>query len=222
MAAITLSTPLDANTFDELVVAGRKAVAAIGLSDRIDLAEPVELPSPPPGGVLDLTQFATSRRVIFRRLDAEKVAVDELSIGMQRIAVGTLRYRRWSDLFGLLTTSLTALDAIFPITQRAKAVRVEFVDRFQSIPGGADHFEIIRRDSEYLTPVVARKEAALHVHSGWFDFEEGPDVRRLTNINIDVNDIPIPPPPDPRRKISVLSIGQFENFKVFLTDPWSG
>jgi len=215
-ASIALSGPLDANTFDELVVAGRTAAAARNLTNRVDLADAVELPELPPGGVIELGSMPP-RRVVFRRMDVNGVSVDELSIGMRRIAVGTLRYGRWADFFGLLTPFLTALTQVYPITQNVKSVRLEYVDRFQSIPGGADHFEVINRDSEFLAPVVAEKTAALHVHSGWFDFEK-PQVRQLTNINIDVHDI-VHPTPDPRRKISILSVGQFEALEGTLDRP---
>jgi uncharacterized protein (TIGR04255 family) len=222
-ASIVLSVPIvDANTFDELVVAGRKAAAEQHLTDRVDMAEAIELPQPPPGAVVDLSQFSgmAPRRVLFRRLDAERVAVDELAIGAQRIAVGTLRYRRWSDLFRLLSKSLAALETIYPISQNTKSVRLEYVDRFESAPGGADHFEVLRRESDFLCRVIADKTAALHVHSGWFDFET-PHVRKLTNVNIDVHDITIPAPPDARRKITVLSMGQFEALQGTLDNPVS-
>jgi hypothetical protein len=48
---------------------------------------------------------------------------------------------------------------------------------------------------------------------------ETPRIRRLTNVNIDVNDIAIPPPPDPRRSISVVSMGQFEALEGALDTP---
>ena len=225
-ASIALATPLDANTFDELIVAGRKAAAAHSLTDRIDLLEGITIQAAqqPTTGGIDLSQIASTlprvppRRVVFRRLDAENVSVDELSIGMQQIAVGTVRYRRWTDFNSLLSASLTALQQIHPIIENVKLVRLEYVDRFQSVPGGADHFEVIQRDSVFLAPILRDKSAALHVHSGWFDFESA-NVRQLTNINIDVNDVPIPPPSDPRRNISILSLGQFEALTGTLDRP---
>jgi uncharacterized protein (TIGR04255 family) len=220
-ASIALANPLDANTFDELVVAGRKAAAAHGLTNRIDLPDPITIQQPV-AGAIDLSQITVPsmppRRVVLRRLDMENVSVDELSIGMQQIAVGTIRYRRWADFNSLLSASLTALQKIHPIIENVKSVRLEYVDRFQSVPGGADHFEVIKRDSVFLAPILRDKSAALHVHSGWFDFESS-NVRQLTNINIDVNDVPIPPPSDPRRNISILSMGQFEALMGTLDRP---
>jgi hypothetical protein len=46
---------------------------------------------------------------------------------------------------------------------------------------------VIRRDSLFITPAVNDKRAALHVHSGWFDFENT-ETRMLTNVNIDVSE----------------------------------
>ncbi len=214
--SIALAQPFDANTFDDLVIAGRKAAASQFLTDRVDLLDPIEL-NVGARAMIDMS-MPPPRRVVFRRLDVEKVSVDELSIGVHRIAVGTLRYRRWADLFGLFTSSLQALEAIYPITKNVRVARLEFVDRFNSTTSSADHFEVINRNSEFLAPVVASKTAALHVHSGWFEYESS-HVRKLTNINIDVNDASIPPPPDPKRTISVLSIGQFEALHGTLDKP---
>jgi uncharacterized protein (TIGR04255 family) len=217
-ASISFTDSLDPNAFDELIVAGRKAAATHNLTNRIDLLEPITIQQPA-SGKIDLTQIPMPlRRVVFRRLDTEGVSVDELSIGMQQIAVGTLRYRRWADFYSLLSTSLTALQQIYPVIENVKTVRLEYVDRFQSILGGGDHFEVIRRDSAFLPPIVGDKPAALHVHSGWFDFET-PNVRQLTNVNIDVSDVTVPPPPEPRRNVSILSMGQFEALTGTLDKP---
>jgi uncharacterized protein (TIGR04255 family) len=209
-ASIVLIAPLDANTLDELIVAARKAAAVHNLTDRIDLLEPVTIQQPASGRVeLSLGGMHPTRRVLFRRLDTDNLAVDELSIGVEQIAVGTLRYRRWADFYSLLSASLTALQQVYAIVQNVRSVRLEYVDRFRSAPGGADHFEVVQRDSVFLTPVVRDKSAALHVHCGWFDFETA-NIRQLTNINVDVNDVPTPPPHDPRRTVSIVTMGQFE------------
>jgi uncharacterized protein (TIGR04255 family) len=150
-------------------------------------------------------------------MDAGETAVEELSIGMQQLSFSTLRYRRWPDFYHLITSTVAALDQDFPISQTTRFVRLEYVDRFQSVPEGADHFEVISKDSVFLVPIVKDKTAALHVHSGWFDFETQ-NIRKLTNVNIDVSDISIPLPPsdDPRRKISIHSMGQFEAIVGYL------
>jgi uncharacterized protein (TIGR04255 family) len=215
-ASIVLAQPLDVNTFDEVIVAGRKAAAAQHLMDRVDLVDPLEFPVAQTGAVIDIRM--PPRRVVFRRLDADKVSVDELSIGSLRITFGTIRYGRWGDFFGRFKACLSALEATYPITQSVRTVRLEYVDRFNSTVENADHFEVIKRDSEFLAPVVASKTAALHVHCGWFDFETA-HVRQLTAVNIDVSDVAIPPPPQPRRTVSVLSISQFEALQGMLDRP---
>ncbi len=214
-AAITLLEPVDPNTFDELLVAGRKAAAALSLTDRLERPEAIELAqAPDDGAVIELSASIPPRRVIFRRLDAEKKSVDELSIGSQRIAIGTRRYRRWSEFFKLLTESIRALEQVYPVTSSIKSVRLQYVDRFVSTQEAGDHFEILNRDSEHLTAAVKSKDDSLHVHSGWFDFEV-PMVRKLTNINIDVADIVAPP----RRRVSVLTMAQFEALDGNLDRP---
>jgi len=193
--------------------------AAHHLNDRVDLLDPVEFPVTGEGRVIEIGNLAPPRRVAFRRLEAAGGApVEEVSVGVQRVTFFTIRYRRWDDFYQLITTTVASLDQVYPITQNAKFVRLEYIDRFHSIPSGADHFEVISRDSRLLVPAVKTKAAALHVHSGWFDFES-PAIRMLTNVNIDVNDIAIPPPPDPRRTLSVLSLGQFEALENVLDRP---
>src|SRR2546430_1022781 len=99
-----------------------------------------------------------------------------------------MQYRRWEDFFKLILSSIGALDNIYPVTQNVKSVRLEYTDRFRSNSEDADHFEVISKDSEFLVPVVRNKKTAMHVHSGWFDFET-PTIRQLTNINIQVAEL---------------------------------
>jgi uncharacterized protein (TIGR04255 family) len=215
-ASILLVRHLDANIFDEMIVAGRKVAATQHLIDRADMAEPLEI-APGSAALIDMAKMPP-RRVVFRRLDTDKISVEELSIGALRIGFGTLRYGRWEDFFGKLKTCLSALNAIYPITDNVKTVRLEYVDRFNSTTEKADHFEVINKHSDFLAPAVSSKTAALHTHCGWFDFETA-SIRQLTIVNIDVNDPPIPPPPQPRRSISVLSVGQFEALQDTLDRP---
>jgi len=216
IASIVLAEAIDPNTFDEVVVAGRKAAARHHLTDRIDLGDPLELPASE-GAVIDLATLAPARRVVFRRLETGGAPVEELSLSRQRVTFLTFRYRRWVDFFDLINTTIASLDP-YPISERTRVVRLEYIDRFQSVPPVADHFEVISRDSKFLAPIVKDKRAALHVHSGWFDFET-PTIRKLTNVNIDVLDHSIPPPPDPRRKITVLTMGQLEALAGMLDRP---
>jgi uncharacterized protein (TIGR04255 family) len=218
VATITLPQPITANTLDELVVAARKVAAAHQLTDRVDLQDAIEVPAGSGGVIIGLGTFAPPRRVVFRRLEAGGASVEELSVGVQQLAFASTRYRRWANFYHLIATAVASLDQVYPVTQNAKSVRLEYIDRFRSAPGGADHFDVLSRDSKYLTAAVKDKDKALHVYSGWFDFET-PTIRRLTNLNIDVNDIPIPPPPEPRRTVSILSMGQFEAIEGVLDKP---
>jgi hypothetical protein len=171
VASISLINATDANTFDDLVATGRRIGAANQLTDRVDLQDAIELPSGQ-GLVLGLGNMTPPRRVVFRRLEANtNTPVEEFSIGAKQIAFATLRYRRWGDFYQLISTVIAAFDQVCPITESAQSVRLEYIDRFQSVPGGADHFEVLSRDSGFLAPIVRDKDKALHVHSGWFDFE---------------------------------------------------
>jgi uncharacterized protein (TIGR04255 family) len=217
VVTLTFNKPIDANTFDELVVEGRRAAAAHHLTHRMDLPDALE---PPPGGGMIVvgSNFTPPRRVVFQRLDETSTVVDEFSIGIQRMAFATLRYRRWANIRQPMTEITGALQQISPVMQNVRAVRVEYLDRFQSNPGGADHFEVISRRSNYLTPCLRDKGDALHIHSGWFDYEPGGKVRRLTNVNIDVNDLSAPSPEN-RRRLTVLTLGQFEVLDGVVEDP---
>jgi hypothetical protein len=77
---------------------------------------------------------------------------------------------------------------------------------------------VIEKTSDYIAPKLREKGVALHVHSGWFDYE--PPVRKLTNVNIDVNDLAVPVPEN-RRSLTVLTLGQFEALDGVLQDPTS-
>ena len=207
VATVNFRNPLEPNTFDDFVVAGRKAAALHNLTNRIDLAEPIALI---PGHAIinvDLEQLqnAPARRVVFRRMDPSDVPVEELSLAARRIVFSTIRYRRWVNFFDLVRTAFTDIAASCPDINLVTSVRLEYVDRFNSTTPDADQFEVILRTSDYISPAVRDKPHALHVHSGWFDFESL-QIRRLTNINIAVADVDIPPPPEPVRKITILSM----------------
>jgi uncharacterized protein (TIGR04255 family) len=212
VATINFPNPIDANSFDEVVVAARKAAAVHSLTDRFDVIEPITLPAGQ--NVINLgvesIQGAPPRRIIFRRMEPNtNMAVDQFSVSMQRITLETSRYRRWVDFFEMLKGTVGDIAASYPTILSVRSVRLEYVDRFNSTTSDADQWEVINKTSDYLSPAVRDKNNALHVHSGWFDFET-PQVRRLTNINIDITDVEIPPPPEPIRKIAVLSLAQVE------------
>ncbi len=209
--------PIEANTFDELLVAGRKAAVNYHLTHRIDIQDAVVLP-PAAGNMITINSVALPPRLVaFRSLDQAGAPVEEILIGMRRMAFVTQRYRRWMNLRHMIIGIIDALGSVFPITHNVQVVRVEYIDRFQSPPGGADHFQVIERNSDFISTVLRDKDAALHVHSGWFDYEDG-NCRRLTNVNIDVNDWSVPSP-DNRRSLTILTLGQFESLSGVLQDP---
>jgi uncharacterized protein (TIGR04255 family) len=217
-AVVTLSwrQPIDANTFDELVVAGRKAAELHQLTNRLDLPDGVEVP---PGGKIVLSEFTPPpRRVVFRRLDQAGNPAEEFSLGMQRVGFLTQRYRRWANFRQMMAEILGSLEQVSPIAQNVKAARLEYLDKFNSKPGGADHFQVIERTSDHVAPKLREKAGALHVHSGWFDLEL--PIRKLTNVNIDVNDLSVPLPEN-RRTLTVLTLGQFEALEGVLENPTS-
>jgi uncharacterized protein (TIGR04255 family) len=209
VVTLTWRQPIDVNAFDELIVVGRKAAAAYHLTNRVDLQDAFELP-PGSGMIAVGGNFVPPRRVAFQRLDQTNTVVEEFSIGMHRITFFTQRYRRWENVRQIIVDMIASLERVSPIMQNVKTARVEYIDRFQSKPGGADHFEVVERTSEHITPNLRQKGMALHVHSGWFDYE--PPIRRLTNVNIDVNDLSVPTPKN-RRTLTVLTLGQFESLE---------
>jgi uncharacterized protein (TIGR04255 family) len=210
VATLNFPSPIDANSFDEIVVAARKAAAVHHLTNRMDVMEPVTVPAGQNVINLGLEFGAPPRRIIFRRIEqGTDVALEEFSISPQRITLMTIRYQRWVNFFQILKSTVNDIATSYPAIPPVRSVRLEYVDRFNSTISDADHWEVINKDSDYLAPTVRGKNNAFHVHSGWFDFET-PEIRWLTNINIDINDVEIPPPPEPIRRITVLSLAQVE------------
>jgi uncharacterized protein (TIGR04255 family) len=206
---------LQPDAFDEVIVAARKAGQTEGLADRVEFVEPLEI-TPSPEGVqririgIDVGAFASPpRRVVFRRLDTAGATVRELSVSQKSLLVVEYSYTRWGQFFKLVTQLISSINQACPATQIVRATRLEYIDRFTSTTEDANHFEVLREDSPLLAAALRGKTNALHNHSGWFDFESG-NIRRLTNVNVDVADVDIPAPPAPRRRISVLTLGQFE------------
>lgn len=215
-ATIQLRKAIDPNALDELLVAGRKAAAKHLMTDRADIVEPIPIAD---GVTIEIgVGNLPPRRALFRRLESSGLAVDELAIGRQSVAFGTLRYRRWADFFTMLSDCVGELNSVHPILDGVRFVRLEYVDRFESKEGGADHFEVINSGSKFIVPALRDKAAALHVHSGWFDFES-PEVRMLTQVKVDVADIPTPPPPKPVRKLAFSTFGQYEALTGHLAQP---
>jgi uncharacterized protein (TIGR04255 family) len=218
VATLTMLSPVDLDTFDELLVIGRKAAASHGLTRRLDQQEPIDVPA---GGqaIFVPDNYVLQRRVVFQRIDPTTNSIlEEFAIGMGRMAFATTQYRGWAHFFHLIKDMCGSLERVIKPTGDIKTVRLEYFDRFQSAAGGADHFEVVMQSSGYLPAVLRDKAAALHAHTGWFDYEVH-DVRRLTNVNIDVNDLKSMPKGEQRRSVTMLTLGQLEALSGSLIDP---
>ncbi|SRR6266851_470794 len=217
----TLERPLDLDNFDEMVVAVRKSANSHGFLHRLDQQEPIQIPAAPAafgnGQSMMLLDDTLRRRVVYRQI-AENAVIGEFSIGAQSISLTTSRYRRWANFFDTFVDLFQTLDNAAQILSKTKSVRLQYVDRFRSLPGGGDHFELLSRSSPYIVEAVKQVDAAFHVHSGWFDLRE-PGVRKLTNVNVDVTDLSGPVPPDMRRQLTILCMGQDEALVGNLSSP---
>jgi uncharacterized protein (TIGR04255 family) len=224
-ANITLSfaSRLEGDLFDDLLIVLRKSAQGLHLTNRVEISEALQL-TPGADGVItmDLTKGppSSSRRVIFQRLNPERVAIDEVSLGAQGLILGTVFYRRWVEFFEMLKKILTDLNHVTPVVDLVSKVKLEYWDRFQSTNSTANQFELLRENSSLLVGAVRGKHDAFHVHSGWFDFE-GATVRLLTNVNVDTNTVAIREGNnDPiRRNITILTLGQAESLKGTLDKP---
>jgi uncharacterized protein (TIGR04255 family) len=199
------------------VVNARKVAASYQLTNRIDQQEPIQI-APGQTAVLQVPSPGSFRRVLFQRIEAPNV-VEEIAIGQQRIAFGTARYRRWEHLRRLITDTLTGLEQVSPILAGTRSLKLEYYDRFQALSADANLFEVIDKSSIYLSPALQSKTAALHVHTGWFDYENG-NLRRLTNLNIDASDASIAPAGG-SKSVTILSLGQLDALDGTLATPVS-
>ncbi len=219
LVSIKLWQPIDPDLFDELAVVGRKAASQHSLTKRLETVDPIEIHSVEGAQIrLDRLPTANPRRVHFQRLEPDGQIAHEFSIGRQQLAFATLRYQRWDDFLQLMTSIWSAVASAGLNTVEIKAARLEYLDRWTSQPGGSDHFEVVRTESPYLTQAVAAKPHALHVHSGWFDLLTD-TIRQLTNVNIDVQDIPVGTPGDNQRKIRITTLREHEALVGALDDP---
>jgi uncharacterized protein (TIGR04255 family) len=225
---VTFVESIDPDTFDEIVLPVRKEALVHHLTNRVEVQEPIDLvlpqAQPVAGGNLSFALnfgpgAGVSRRVGFQRI-AEGAVAAEFSIGAKTLSIVTNRYRRWSDLFGMTTDLLEAIENAWPIKTKIKAIRLQYVDRFVSAVGGGDHFEIIRPNTPFLVGSVEDPYAAFHVHSGWFDYKTEPGIRALTNVNIDATDLTsLPASAEQRRYLSILTLAQYEALDSVLDDP---
>jgi uncharacterized protein (TIGR04255 family) len=213
---VTFAEPVDVDAFDEVIIPARKAAIAHNLTRRIESQEPIEI-GPGQALVLNAT-IPMSRRVAFQRV-ADGNVVSEFNIGTRTFAMWTTRYQRWVQFFSQFKEIFQAIDEAWPLSQRVKAIRLQYVDRFLSAPGGASHFEVLAEKPPSLSIPLDDPNAAFHVHAGWFDYSSIPGVRVLTNVNIDATDIRLPNMADQRRSLTVLTLLQYESLGAGLDDP---
>jgi len=219
-ALLNFRSPIGANDLDDLIVAARKSAEKHGLINRVDLQE-ADMPPVFAGGpqvMIQMGSIAMRRRVNFQQV-VDGSVVCELSLGASSMVLTTTRYVRWSSFSKMMSEILDALDASCHITGQVSSVRLQFLDRFLSPDGGGDHFEVVSRTSPLVSAALTRTEGAFHSHTGWFEYLPG-NIRRLTNVNLDANDLSPPTPPEQtKRALAILSMIQHEAMGGVIQSP---
>jgi uncharacterized protein (TIGR04255 family) len=112
-----------------------------------------------------------------------------LTISPASIGWTSTAYVRWQPFIGEVERFLLpALNSMLDIVS-VLAVKLEYWDRFVWT-GDWDNFDaakLLKRDSDLVSVAAARGGKQWHSHAGWFD-REG-QLRRLTNVNVDVSDM---------------------------------
>jgi uncharacterized protein (TIGR04255 family) len=214
---IALASPLDSDTFDEVIVAGRKAAAAHHFAHRV---ETMDLMNMQAGQELIFSaQSGTQppRRVAFQRL-SDGAPIGEFSIGKSSFILSYSRYTSWTDFKNMGFDLLNAVQAVAPILSGVRSIQLQYNDRFTSVSVGADVFEVVSRTSSLLAPVLADKTRALHCHSGWFEYF-GADRRRLTNVNIGLVDNSAPSQVDAKSTLTLLTMARVEELAGPVKQP---
>ncbi|UPK28371.1 TIGR04255 family protein [Bradyrhizobium sp. 195] len=217
----TFTEPVDADSFDEIVIPLRKAATAHRFNNRVEGQEASEISLPATPGqpvMINIGAVPMTRRVAFQQA-ADNVVSSEFSMGVASFTMWTTRYRRWANFFSELSDLYTAIDGVWPLSKRVKSIRLQYVDRFLSAPGGASHLEVLaEQNPTFLTIPQADPTAAFHVHTGWFNYDARPGCRLLTNVNIDAGDVRAQLGRE-RRNMSFLTLMQFESLDASLEDP---
>ncbi|SDJ43297.1 TIGR04255 family protein [Bradyrhizobium sp. Rc2d] len=219
----TFAEPIDGDSFDDLIIPLRRAANAHRFTNRVEGQETAaDIPLVPQPGqpvMINIGNVPMTRRVAFQRL-ADGVVASECSIGVSSFTMWTLRYRRWANFYAELEDLCRAIDGVWPLSQSVKSIRLQYIDRFVSIPGGASHFEVLAEHNPNFLVVPQRDPmAAFHVHNGWFDYDSSPGNRILTNVNIDAGDVRPPQFAGGCRNINFLTLMQFESLSSTLPDP---
>jgi uncharacterized protein (TIGR04255 family) len=213
---IALASPLDSDTFDEVIVAGRKAAAAHQFVNRV---ESIDLLNIQPGQEIVFSQSMTQppRRVAFQRL-SNGAPIGEFSIGKSGFVLSYSRYTSWTEFKNMGVDLLNAVQAVAPILSGVRSIQLQYIDRFISVIVAADVFEVVSKTSSLLAPVLANKNRALHCHSGWFEYF-GADRRRLTNVNITLVDNSAPSQVDAKSTLTLLTMARVEELAGAVEQP---
>lgn len=212
---IALASPLDADTFDEVIVAGRKAAAVHQFVNRVESLDPIQFQPGQP--IVFGANTIQPRRVAFQRL-ANGAAIGEFSIGMSSFVLTYSRYTSWTDFKTMGFEFLNGIQATAPILSEVSSIQLQYVDRFTSTTLQADPFEVVSRTSSLLPAVLADKARAFHFHSGWFDYL-GNDRRKLTNVNIGLVDNSSPSPADAMSTLTFLTLARIEELAGTIAQP---
>lgn len=218
-AYFSFPEPLNQDALDNLIIAARKSALSVGLNDRAESLEPIQLQVP--SGKNVVFQLGSSginvvqaRQVMFRQLDQEEKVINEFTVNSRTVLFSTFQYQRWQNFFPVIETILHAICGTLSSQQdvefnKFREVRLEYIDKFTALIPDADHYEIIARPSPYLAPELLNRNHALHCHLGWFEFDAAQN-RSLVNVNIDVGETQNLAKQEAVREISILTMKRIE------------
>jgi hypothetical protein len=215
--AISLAEPIDPNTFDEIVMAGRKAATSHQFVHRIEATEPLQLQAGGGEVIFEPASLMQRRRVAFQR-HVDGAVIGEFSVGMTAISLTSSRYSAWTAFQAMAFELLNSLHAASPILDSVKSIQLQYIDSFTSTVVSADYFEVISKTSSFLTRALDDKTRAFHCHSGWFDYSDEA-LRNLTNVNIGVVDNSPPAAADAKSKITILTMARLEALTGVMIQP---
>jgi uncharacterized protein (TIGR04255 family) len=187
---LTYAAPLDPNTFDEILVAGRKAAFARQFTNRVEAIDPQQIQLQPGQQVTEVifdTSAPARRKIGFQRLSPEGRPIGEFGIAPSHLSLTSSHYSSWTDFKELGSALISAIEDVGPILDKVKSIQLQYVDRFSSTVPRADPFQVISRESSLLAQTMSQKQRAFHSHVGWFDYINEND-RKLTNVNVDLVD----------------------------------
>jgi uncharacterized protein (TIGR04255 family) len=218
---LSLAIPIDADLFDEVLVAARKIAASHQFTHRTEGIEPLQIQGQPGAQILvDLAATSTRRRVTFQRL-VEGKPIGEFAVGSSTITLSWSRYSSWTAFKTMALDLLAPVQPIAPILDGIRTIQLQYLDRFTSTVVQANAFEVVKKSSSLLVSAVNTKTRAFHTHSGWFDYLDNSQ-RRLTNVNIDLTDNSPPTEPDAMSRLGILTMARIEALAGTLDDPLSG